>query len=379
MATFLKQVENSITTSTETSSSKQISGSKVVYTLADRTDTTSKEGNYFSSFNLPSAMSSMSSGSTISEIRPEIFQLNVDKIVLIQISKNDYSEYIDGRSITINVPQWGGSTTKIVSAFFSEPDGNVKKRDDSVLGKNVAFLFSDSINLPYTGTTEQGSVNKSNVSTWDPTTDFKDRPNATSYMELSNDDKNSDSRPWSSVNTAVYVPENYPDSLDQGYNYDIPVGFVALDKGYVVLTHPDIVDNIPWTSGSTVYIGGYNDANAGEAVITGGNSGASSATTNIVFTSVTSNVTYTHIQTNYQTSVVCIAMPREFFISTNPTWDIQANLDEIANETYNLDSIYVTQIGLYNIEGDLIAVAKLDRPMEKTYSNLLTFNLNIQV
>lgn len=383
MATFLKQVETSMSTVRENTTSKSLSGAEIIYTLGNRT-VASKEANYFSSFNLPYTLSEMASGSTLSKLRPEMFQLNVDKIALVSITRDNYSEYIDGRSVTLNVPQVGGTSKKIVSAFFSESDNTVKTNNDSILGQNIAFLFCDDINRPFSGTSEGLSVSRHTLTTWDPTTDFKDRPNAVAYRELLSSDKNSDPRTWSSVNKAVYVDEGYPNPLDKGYNYDIPVGFVALDKGYMVLTHPLIVDYIPWTSGNTVYITG----STGDVVVNQiPNTGTTSASTNVVFgavtsaatSAVTSTLTYQDVYTSYSTSVVCIAMPKEFFISTNPTWDRATNLSEISNETYDLDSIYVTQIGLYNIEGDLVAVAKMDRPIEKTYTNVLTFNLNIEV
>ena len=379
MALYLKQVETSISTVRESSTSKSLIDAEVVYTLANRTNTSEKESNYFSSFNLPYALAEMGSGTTVAQMSPEKFQLNTNTAVFVQISRNDYSEFMDGRSITIEVPQIGGTTKKVVSAFFSESDNTKKVNNDSMLGENVAFLFSDEINLPYTGTSENTSVDRSAVATWDPTTDFRDRPNAVAYIDLTQNDKNSDQREWRGVSTAVYVPESWPESLDQGYNYDIPVGFTALDKGYLVLTHPDIVDNIPWMSGSTVTIGGYSDDDAGDAQITGANTGALSGTTNIVFTGQSSSLTFQDITTSYTTSTICIAMPREFFISTNPSWNRALNLAEVENETYNLDSIFVTQVGLYNIEGDLIAVAKLDRPLEKSYTNVLNFSLNIDV
>lgn len=373
MATFLKQVESSMSTVRENTSAKSLTGTEIIYTLSNRT-IANKAANYFSSFNLPYTLTEMASGSTLSKLRPEMFQLNVDKIALVSLTRDNYSEYIDGRSVTLNVPQWGATTKKVVSAFFSESDNTVKTNNDSILGQNIAFLFCDDINTPFSGTSEGVSVSRHTLTTWDPTTDFKNRPNAVAYRELHPGDKNSDARTWSSVNKAVYIDEGYPNALDRGYNYDIPVGFVALDKGYMVLTHPMIVDNIPWTSGSTVSID--DDATV---TITGGNTGAGSGTTNIAFTSVTSSLTYQDVYTSYSTSVVCLAMPKEFFISTNPTWDRATNLAEISNETYDLDSIYVTQLGLYNIEGDLVAVAKMDRPLEKTYTNVLTFNLNIEV
>lgn len=379
MGNYLKKIESSISTIKESTTSKSLSDSEIIYTMADRTELTNKMSNYFSSFNLPYTYDVMASGTSISQMFPEKFQLNVNKAVFVQITRNDYSEYIDGRSITLNVPQWGGTTKKVVSTFYSESDSTKKTNSDSMLGENISFLFCDDINLPYTGTTDNTTVDRSSVTSWDPTTDFRERPSAVSYKDLYQNDKNSDQRAWVGVSKAVYVPENWPQSLDQGYNYDIPVGFAALDKGYFIITHPDIVDNVPWTSGSTVSIYGENDDNAGEVVITGSNDGATSGTTNIVFTGQSSSLTFKDVTTTYLNSVVCLAMPKEFFVSTNPSWDIAKNLTEIENETYDLDSIYVTQVGLYNIEGDLIAVAKLDRPLEKEYNGILNFNLNIEV
>jgi hypothetical protein len=327
------------------------------------------------------------SGSSISLNNPEMFQLNVDKIVVIPISENNYSEYIDGRSIKIQVPQWGDTYKTIVSSFYSDKLKTVKIANSPIQyfgPNNVAFLFSDDINKPFTGTTENGTVNHSQVSSWNPTTNFRDRPSAVAYKaEVKTSDYNIDQRPWSSVTLAVPVNQAYPNSSNNdvanGYNYDIPVGFACLDKGYLVLTHPSIVDNIPWTSGSTIYEGGYADANAGENVISGSNAGATSGTSRIVFTSTTSTLTYEDISIRYMTSVVCVAMPGEFFISKNPTWPLSRNLAEINNRTTNFDSIFVTQIGLYNAFGQLIAVAKLDRPVEKTYDGLISFNLEIDI
>jgi hypothetical protein len=385
-----KRLVNSTTSiRKEVATSTSLAGSEISYTLADRSDVSSKYSHYFASFNMPHERSNsiFYSGSSISLNNPEMFQLNVDKIVVIPISENNYSEYIDGRSIKIQVPQWGDTYKTIVSSFYSDKLKTVKIANSPIQyfgPNNVAFLFSDDINKPFTGTTENGTVNHSQVSSWNPTTNFRDRPSAVAYKaEVKTSDYNIDQRPWSSVTLAVPVNQAYPNSSNNdvanGYNYDIPVGFACLDKGYLVLTHPSIVDNIPWTSGSTIYEGGYADANAGENVISGSNAGATSGTSRIVFTSTTSTLTYEDISIRYMTSVVCVAMPGEFFISKNPTWPLSRNLAEINNGTTNFDSIFVTQIGLYNAFGQLIAVAKLDRPVEKTYDGLISFNLEIDI
>ena len=394
MAEINKRLVNSTTSiRKEVATWASLSGSKLSYTLADRSNVGSKYSHYFATFSIPHERSNsiFYSGDTIAKYNPEMFQLNVDKVVVIPISENNYSEYIDGRSITLKVPQWGDTYKTIVSSFYSDKTKTTKIADSPLQyfgTNNVAFLFSDDVNKPYTGTTENGTVNRSLVSSWNPTTNFRNRPSAVAYQaEVKTLDYNKDQRPWSSVKLAVPVNQAYPKSLNtyddvtSGYNYDIPVGFVCLDKGYVVLTHPDIIDNIPWTSGSTIYEGGYGDGTgiAGENIIIGSNDGATSGTSRIVFTSTTSTLTYEDISIRYMTSVVCIAMPGEFFVSKNPTWPLSRNLAEINNHTTNFDSIFVSQIGLYNVNEQLIAVAKLDRPVEKTYDGLISFNLEIDI
>lgn len=385
MPNFYKPIESYIATKKETSVSTGLTTANVVYTKIDRTALSTKSSNYFSSFNLPAESSAMLSGSSTATNFPELFQLNVDQVVVIPISKNNYNEYINGRSITLKVPQYNSASVPnttyktVVSTLYTEQNINAKKQNSSMLGSNVAFLFSNDVNLPYTGTTDDGEINRSTVTSWNPSTsDFLQRPSAVSYSELHTSDIGTDDRPWASTSLAMSVPEVFPTSINHGYNYDVPVGFVALDKGYIVITHPAIVSHIPWVSGSTTHF----DLN-GTVVIDGAN--LTSGVTSIIFTANTdanalvTPLSYTDIDVAFKTSLVCLAMPKEFFISTNPTWNMAKNLSEVQNETYNLDSIYATQIGMYNKNFELIAVAKVDRPVEKTYTNVIVFNLDIDI
>lgn len=388
-----RQVNSSTSIRKEISTWVNLSDSQLSYTLSDRSDVNSKYGHYFATFNMPHIRSNsvFYSADTMAITNPEMFQLNVDKIVVIPISENYYSEHIDGRSVTLNVPQWGNTYKTLVSSFYSDRLKTSKIGDSPIQyfgPNNVSFLFSDDINRPYSGTTDDGTIDKSTATTWNPTNDFRDRPSGVAYnSEIKSLDINKDQRSWSSVKLAVPVNQAYPRSLNtyddvtNGYNYDIPVGFVCLDKGFIVLTHPDVVDNIPWTSGSTSYEVGYAQTNSGENVIIGSNSGVTSGTTRIVFTgtSTTSQLTYESISIRYLNSVICIAMPGEFFISKNPTWPLSRNLSEVSNGTTNFDSIFVTQVGLYNAFDELIAIAKLDRPVEKTHDSIISFNLEIDI
>lgn len=356
-----KPIQSLISTRQEEATFTTVNDSGLTYTLCDRTIIESKEANYFISMNMPHVQTQLETGSTLSLSNPAIQQLNVDKMVISPIPREDYHEIIDGRSVTFTVPQGTGSTKTVVSSTY----GQLTKYEDSpLLGNNIAFLFCDDINLPRTGTTGGGNTSFLPRTTWD-VSPFVDRPAAHGYSDLQASDINTDQRPWSGVNLAVTsITENYPTTTNQGYNYDIPVGFVALDKGFLVLTHPDIVENIPWDESFDLHTNASN-----------------SGTTSVYFTggSAYSQVTYNDININFRTSVVCLALPGEFVFSTNPSWNLAYNLQELQNGTNGFDSVQVTEIGLYNKNSELIAVAKVDRPVEKTYTNLITFNLDIDV
>lgn len=339
--------------------------SALTFTKCDRTNTTSKEANYFISFNLPYEYDSLASGSTLAKSHPQLFQLNTDKIVICPIPKEYYGELIDGRSITFTVPQISGGTSVSAKTVVSSTYTTLKKGEQNVLlGSNVSFLFCDEINKPYTGKTGGNLYSHSANTTWD-TPSYINRPPAVPYLDLANIDINTDQRPWSAVNLSITVPQTFPTNTNQGYNYDIPVGFAALDKGFMVLTHPSLVNNIPWSFGYEEYTNTLNSL---------------SATTNIYFNdSNVSNVEFMSINITYRTTVVCLALPQEFFFTNNPSWDLVYNINELANNTNAFQSVYVTEIGLFNKKNEMIAVAKLSEPLEKNYTNMINFTLDLEV
>jgi len=361
---FQKPIQSVISTKNETATQQTVDSSGLTFTQCARTGLTSTEANYFVSFNLPYTAGDLASGDTFASSFPELYQLNVDHIVIAPIPREYYNEMIDGRSITFSVPQYDASdinwsSKTIVSSTYNNLD---KSSENALLGKNIAFLFCDEINPPYTGETDGGAISKEANTTWN-TSSYLDRPAATSYNNLQAIDINTDQRTWSDVNLAVTVPETYPTTTNQGYNYDVPVGFAALDKGFLILTHSAITENIPWSSGLTYPAGAAN---------------TSSATTEIWFSSGSSAVFY-DLNINFKTSVVCMALPGEFYFTNNPTWDYAENLQEYTLGTNNYDDTYVTEIGLYNKEEELLAVAKLDRAKQKGYTGVLTFTLELDV
>ena len=358
-----KPVTSTISSRQEKSTFITMRGSELTYSLCDRTDGTSKGANYFVSFGLPYAYSDLSSGSTLVKSHPELFQLNTDKIVIVPIPKAYYSELIDGRSLTLDVPQYSTpisiSAKTIVSSTYTTLN---KSENNTLLGKNVSFLYCDEINKPFTGKNNGGVNDKADVLTWN-TTNYMDRPAAVSYTDLDTIDINTDKRSWSSVNLAVPVPESFPTNTNRGYNYDIPVGFVCLDKGYIIYTHPSIVNNMPWNLGQDENTGAFT-----------------SGSTNVYFSSTTKSVVdFMDISIDFKTTVVCLALPQEFYFSNNPSWNFSYNYNELLNQTNGFQSVYITEVGLYNLNKELIAVAKFSEPIEKNYTNILNFTLGIDV
>lgn len=364
MSSFLKSVSRPVNTRQEIQSLTSVNGSGLTFTLCDRTDLTDKRSNYFVSFNLPFEQDAFNTGNTLSLMRPELQQLNVDRMIIGNIGSSYYNELIDGRSISFVCPQFSGASISgktLISSTYTKLE---KTQEDDMLGSNVAFLFCDEMNLPYTGTTNGGTITKSANTSWNSSVSYVKRPSATSYRDLQQIDVNTDSR--GSISYAVSVPSTYPTNTDQGYNYDIPVGFVALDKGFFVLTHPDVVNNFPFTFGQKP------DGSS--------NAGSSSATTNVYFTSTTTcNSTFVDINIVFKTSVICYIMPGEFYKSTNDSWDVDGAAIEEASSTNGYEPVFISEIALHNVNGEVIAYAKLDEPIQKSFGDFLAFTIDLNV
>lgn len=379
---FTKKVDSYIALQRESSKIQSLSETNLTYTLCDRDDITDKKGNYFMSFNMPYKSGAFPTTGDMSKIFPELQQLNVDQIIITPIPADKYSEYIDGKTINFKVPVDGGTAPELsgvtlVSSTFSSTKA-MKSESSVLLGDNIVFLFSDDINLPYTGQTRNeldDAINNSSSTSWDPTGEYKDRPGATSYTEI-RDFYNTDQRPLSGVNYSVAVDSGYPDNRE-GYNYDVPCGFAVLDRGYMVITHSDIVNRFPWTSGFTedgsAYVENANVSSKTKIHFTG-----QSESDN---TSEGSLLSYKDIDTSFKMTSVCLALPQQFYISNNKTWDKEKALEQINSEEgfVNFDSIYISEVGLYNPFGELIGVAKLSEPVEKTYVNAITFEINLEM
>lgn len=381
---YTKAVNSVMTIQSETNTLKSVQDSDLCYSLCDRDDTADSKGHYFVSLGLPTTYDELNTGSTIALYFPELFQFNNDRIVIAPIPAAKYSEFIDGRSITWKVPQSGGtnqttmSSVTLYSSTYSS-DKPLKHETSPLLGDNVVYLFADAYNRPFSGyTVDEMGVRTSRASntTWEPdSSNYLKRPSAVSYKEVKGTSLSNGFGTDARTNTkySVAAPTNYPENRS-GYNYDIPVGFAVMDKGIMVITHSGITTNMPWGFG---YTKGPNTIYAGSST---------ESKKNIFFSGTSSGdkaslLTFTDINTSFKTTAVCLALPKEFYISNNPTWNRQRALADINQQTgiVNLDPVYVTEVGLFNALGELVAVGKLSEPTQKTFINILTFNLDIEM
>lgn len=386
---FLKKIDSLISVQQEKLVEKVVFGKDLTFSLATRDVNQIDDygANYFPSFGLPYKSSYFGTGCTLSKRYPELQQLNVENIVLVPIPSSYYSELIDGRTIKFFVPQGTGftpSTMSAITVYSSTYTGDeiLKYESSPLVGNNVAFLFADAINKPYTGKSRSDIgeiVDDAAQTTWGYDLEPQDRPAAVMYKEVQ-DFYNTDKR---TGHYAVNVGSTYPDGR-AGYNYDVPVGFAALDEGFLILTHTAITSNIPWISGFTqddVLVNSFPDPNSYPLL------------KNIYFTGTTTHleplgpplgeyvaaVAFKDVNTAFRTTAVCLGLPREFYISNNPTWDRTRAVVNLNEESgfISFESLYITELGLYNEENELIAVAKTSAPVEKDYTSVVTFNVNI--
>lgn len=337
-----------------------LSGPSLFFTKASRVDLTTRPyGNLFSSFNLPITQTQKNdflSGGTF--YNTALQNINQDNVILIEIPKNNYGEVIDGKTITLNIPQKTGSTKYQVSVFCtyfndntqntSQGNYNAQYSDSSAQAEyfgvpatadnnyqtNIGFLFSNSISTPKVNT----------GSTW---------------SAWSTNNKFNQTNPITDSSAKQFAQFD-------GSSKDEAVGVAYLDKGFFVITNPTLVNNFDYASG---FSSGYDGITSG-STYTG-----STGFTQIYFTgSSFSNANFTSYTTEFVQNITCIAMPNEFYESSNPTY-----FDVYPNGNINNDPVYITEVGLYNQNKELIAIAKLSEPVPKNKFNTVSFNINLKI
>ena len=175
------------------------------------------------------------------------------------------------------------------------------------------------------------------------------------------------------------VPRKPPVNITE--SGDKPVGIAYLDKGFLVITDPDIVEWF-FFSGSSSGATGYPYGSQGEGSYTG--------MTQVTFTSSTSaRCEFFTFEKEWMLSVDCVANNGEFFVTENVTASPELQngaggaltpvpgVFSLTGGTQDYSS-YITEVGLYDSQDNLLAIAKPDRPIAKAANTTQTFTLKFK-
>lgn len=288
-----------------------LSGSSLSFNVINRNNYNSDSlVNLFYSFNLPLNSTDDTTYTGITYARggysdTALSGLAQTKILVIGLNNSSYGECLDGKSIRLVLPT-SAATYTLYSTFENIGDSTATEdaniRDTSSvtanLGPNVAMLVSDDIMTP-----NGGSPSLS----W-----------ATGFGTV---------KPFSNNNKQFY---NLQTNTNLGLTADTVIGVAYLDKGFLVITNPTIVNNF-----------------------------TSSATT-------ASTLTFESVSSAVYQNVTCLANRGEFGSSTNTTFT-------------GSDIPRISEVGLYDDLGNLIALAKTDRQLTKNINEFKAFNIKINL
>ena len=287
------------------------SANTLTLNIVDRNDyNTDVLTNLFYSFALPidSSSSEQYTGATSINggyLDTALSGMASEKILVIGIDSSQYGELIDGKSIYLQLSTLL-NTYDIYGTYennnIPSPDLDSRVIDQSIylqkFGPNRCLLFSDLIQPP----------NNNVLKSW-----------STGYALP---------KPFSVNGKQSW---NFKSNTGLGLAADKPVGIAYLDKGFIVITEPTIVNNF---------------------LTTGPTASATTATFNSVISTISQKIT-------------CIADRNEFTISTNPTFT-------------GGDIPRITEIGLVDDSGNIMAVAKTNKTYYKPQDEMVVFNLTIE-
>ena len=337
--------------------------------------------------------------------------------LIFEIPNNKYGEIIDGKTLKLTIPYYPGTLNTnlskkrlgIMSSYGSVQqielygtyntsginnnlDKKLSESDISVnsLGvrpdlttvsattyeSNVALLFCDDIQTPSSGFLNWGDA----------------------YTEVIN-------------GTKVFLP-SAQEKPTYSYKDDKCVGVAYLDKGFVVITHPLIVDsyfknvfdgNI--VTGGTVsnvtkiydLINSHTTSSRGsvrttttgdtyQLIVTKDGSDILWDSTEFIYTGSTgSAISYLSYNTEKSLNIVCLASSDEFFKSTNDTAKDLMSVDQMSDyasfKTTNGDlyPVIITQLGIHDADGNLLAICKPSQPIKKYWYDVVSFNIKIRL
>ena len=361
----------------------EVSGSSLTFTKVQRDSTNGRPfSNLYSSFNLP-VTSGQCTVYNETFVDSGMSGLTQTEVIVVSIADNKYGELIDGRTIKFTVPMvaTNGSSYGVYTLYSSYYVGKPYSSDNSpqasyfgnhrIIGNgvgdpslastNVSFLFSDDIKQP----------TDSNITNWSDGW-VKSTPNG--YLGASTDT-------FKFTTNTTNTPKAYAQTEDT------PVGIAYLDKGFMVITDPTIVSNFRVSAGTE----------DGSSLLTTGITDTTGFTNMYYTASTSATCEFYTFEKEWVLTINVIADSGEFYITENQTasdnvspyygaggkdtgMKFKTPFGEV-NKIWDISKVgsaFITQIGLYDSQNRLLAMASPDRPIEKAKNTQVTLTLTMK-
>jgi len=306
-----------------------IAGQDLEYFIIDRNNNTDNKNHLFTTLGIPvtdeqKTKFAKNYGNTALRL------VDQDKVLIFNIQKHRYLQHIDGKTVKFTIPFSGGTNGEITlhGTYFKKSNDNDINYDDLYSDPNFFtedFAYKNTEYAPFdTNTTFLFSDDISQPisgGTW------KGKIYNETDKSLAN---------FSSPSGGTSCEGLTPNGDENGV-VDTAIGMIHGNKGFVAIFHPDIVSEY-------------------ESLGTGGTSQDS-----ISFNATT-------IKSEFMQVANILPTENIFNTSSNPTFDPDNN-----------PFVYITEVGVYNEDNELMAYGKFTRPIIKGNDPIYTQPFSFRV
>lgn len=339
-----------------------------------------------------------------------------DMYLIFEVPNNKYGEIIDGKTVKLTLPYYVGTpstdpdelrlgvmtyvgTETTIDLYGTYNEAGINNNLDKKLSEpNISLstlgVRPDLSNISET-TYESNAVLLFCDDIATPSANFNNWGDG--YTEVLN-------------GTKVFLP-TAQEKPTYNYKNDKSVGVAYLDKGFIVITHPLIVDSYfkavfggdILTAGTTNVLKNYdlvngivsdtrgdvrttNSGDTEQLIVTKDGTDILWDSTQFIYTgNKISQLTYNSYNTEKSLNIVCLASSDEFFKSSNDTAkDLQGvtqteDYASFKSTNGDLYPVIITQLGIHDAQGNLLAICKPTQPIKKYWYDVVSFNVKIRL
>jgi len=173
----------------------------------------------------------------------------------------------------------------------------------------------------------------------------------------------------------ILYPSANPNSIDR-WSTDSPVGLLFYQAGVAVLSASIWSINTGSNDADANYPEFFQPGDTARGNIEYALTASTISEISNAFRHRISNISFNNTTELNSTIYFCRANHNEFNYSSNPTYTSGSKIN-VKNTTLDNPVAYITTIGLYSADNELLAVAKLSEPIKKDPTSELTFRVRL--